>query len=323
MRSAIRLLLLLTLLLLLSPFLISSLLVDQRGVIIPAHVFSKDETISVHYTSWTRTLNVVAQYDPPDGYGVAFLNAQLTPEQFDSLKKGDRLQLRYLLEKDLPDFPGARTMRQMHVLPTVRLADHQTWSGLQQFLASHGPIVTAVLTAGLVLFVWRLFRVPFFAWGIATCVLLAIGISLFAGFPKPTQAPSNGVRSTTGIIKSLGRYEWLFRERRSRGVRADQPIEVAGVQFVPEGRTEPVVAVDLIDAGSLPGLHEHVPVTVEYEIASPRVAYIRGATRDFVRRNLEGLVTQGIATLVVVVGFLAVAVLLRKGFRKLVERRSP
>jgi hypothetical protein len=229
MRSATRFLLLLAVLVLFSPFIISSLMVDQRGVIIPGHVFSKDENVRVRYASWTHRLDLVIEYYPPDGSGVAFLNTQLAPEKFDSLKKGSLVQLRYLLQKDLPDFPGASTMRQIHILPTVRLADQHTWSGLQQFFNSHRLILTALLNAGVVLLMWRLFRVPFFAWALATCILASLAISLWIEFPRPMPGPKNNVRSTVGVIKSLDGCEWLFRGHRSRGVRADQPIQVAGV----------------------------------------------------------------------------------------------
>ena len=58
---------------------------------------------------------------------------------------------------------------------------------------------------------------------------------------------------------------------------ADQPVDVVSVEFVPEGRTEPVMAVDLIDRGSVSGLKEKAGVNVDYEAASPRIAYLAGA----------------------------------------------
>ena len=67
---------------------------------------------------------------------------------------------------------------------------------------------------------------------------------------------------------------------------ADQPIDVVGVEFIPEGRTEPVVAVDLIDRGSVPGLKEGSTAPIRYESESPRTAYLDGATRTFPSRNI-------------------------------------
>src|SRR5204863_5732725 len=82
---------------------------------------------------------------------------------------------------------------------------------------------------------------------------------------RPTPAPSLDVRRAAGHVKSIGRIDKLFSGSRSRGVLADQPVDVVGVEFVPEGSTEPVVAVDLIDRGSVQGLTEHSAVTLRYE----------------------------------------------------------
>jgi hypothetical protein len=69
-------------------------------------------------------------------------------------------------------------------------------------------------------------------------------------------------------------------------------------------------------------LKEHTAVDVEYETEMPRTAYIRGATRYFVGRNLQGLVTQGMATVVLVVVFVVGGILIRSAFRRLIQHRS-
>jgi hypothetical protein len=307
--------------LLISPFVLSSLLIDQRGVNVSGHVVSKNEHITVRYSSWTRQLDLTLTYSPPDGDGVAFMNGQVGPDQFDRLKTGDLVQLHYLRQNDLPDYPGVRTLRQIHMLPTVRFADQHAWSGLEEILDSHLLVITAVFGVGLILFLWRLLRVPGFTWAVAACVVLAIAISLFMDFPRPMPAPQNNLRTTMGVVKSLDRCEWLFRGSRRKGLRADQPIQIASVQFLPEGKSEPVVAVDLIDDGSIRGLKEQASVPVEYEASAPRVAHIRGATRDFPQRNLRGIAVQGIAVVAVFVAVWIVGVLFMRGFRKLIARR--
>src|SRR4051794_10379885 len=127
MRSAIRLVLSLSVLLLISPFVLSSLLIDQRGVNVSGDVVSKNEHITVRYSSWTRELDLTLSYSPPDGNGNAYMNGQVGPDQFDRLKTGDLVQLHYLRQNDLPDYPGVRTLRQIHMLPTVRFADKHAW----------------------------------------------------------------------------------------------------------------------------------------------------------------------------------------------------
>jgi hypothetical protein len=78
-------------------------------------------------------------------------------------------------------------------------------------------------------------------------------------------------------------------------VTANQPIQVVAVRFTPEGRTEPVVAVDLIDGGSVSNLHEGVSVPLNYEGLSPRTAYIQESRRNFPSRNIAALGTTAIA----------------------------
>lgn len=322
MRWAIRLLLLFVTVLLISPFIVSSLLVDGRGTVIPGHVASKDEWILVQYSSWARKLDVSVRYNPPDGYGVSFIKEQVTLDRFDGLKVGDPVSLHYLLGKNVPDYPGWRTLRQMHLLPFVRAADQNTWSGPQALLESSGFAIAVALTVVLVLLLWKILRFPYFGGAVFTCIVFAMAITYISKFPRPMPAPRRNLRTAAGTVKSLDQWSWLFSSSHERGVRADQPIQITGVQFIPEGRTEPVVAVDLIDQGSLPGLKERDRVNVEYEASAPRVALIRGATRHFAERNLRGMIVQGIAMLVVLVGLLAIWALFSRGYRKLIGRRS-
>jgi hypothetical protein len=104
-------------------------------------------------------------------------------------------------------------------------------------------------------------------------------------------------------------------------VIADQPVQVVGIEFVPAGRTEPVVAVDLIDAGSIPGLKENSTVAIEYEGDAPRTAYIQTATRGFVGRNLAGIAMQGILCLLMLIGFLVAAHFIGRAWTRLIQKR--
>lgn len=309
------------LLLVISPFMLSSLLIDAKGVVIPSHVQSKSERVLVHYSAWSRIADVTVQYDPPDEPMVGFLTVNVDPDRFDRLKKGDLAPLRYLRREDLPQVPGAKTLRQMHVLPRVRLADESTFSGLRAVVQGNANY-TVVLVVGVIvlLIFWRIARLPFFGWAMAVCLLSAIAIGTIHEFPLPVAPPRQDVRTAAGTVKSLERVEWLFRDNHQQGFQADQPIQIVGVQFVPEGRTEPVLAVDLIDAGSIPGLQEQAPVSVDYERSAPRTAYIRGATRKFPGRNLRGIAFELIAVLVLLVAALWAYSIFSKGYRRLTQR---
>ena len=53
---------------------------------------------------------------------------------------------------------------------------------------------------------------------------------------------------------------------------------------------------------SVPGLKENAEVPVEYEAASPRTAYIIGASRGFVARNLTGVEIQVVSCAALIFG---------------------
>src|SRR3979490_1009677 len=130
-------------------------------------------------------------------------------------------------------------------------------------------------------------------------------------------APFSARRVEFSLVKSLGKIDRLFEGAHERGIMADQPVDVVGVEFVPDGRTGPVVAVDLIDHGSVPGLKEQSTVTFEYEGTSPRTAYIDHATRTFPKRNFSGIVLWGLLSLATLIALVAAGQWISKAFNRL------
>src|SRR5260370_5034525 len=143
---------------------------------------------------------------------------------------------------------------------------------------------------------------------------------LLQDFPRPTPPPVVEVRHGNGHVTSLGLIDKLFEGAHERGIVADQPVDVVAIEFVPEGRTDPVVAVDLIDHGSVPGLKEQSTVTFEYEDRFPRTAYIDHATRTFPKRNFSGIVLWGVLSLAALLGLIAVFQWISKAFNRLIPR---
>jgi hypothetical protein len=307
---------------LVSPFLISSLYIDQRGIEMAGRVYSKREDITMRYAGWTRTSEVTVGYDSPEPVGVAFFAIRMDPERYDTFHVGDKVRLHYLRHSDIPDVPGANILWQMHALPVVRLADQRAFSGLEMFFTRKLMLGCAGLAAiAVLLWVWRRARLPGFGWAVGACVIAGIPVLFFYDFPRPTAAPTVQVRQTAGKVKSLDRIDKLFAGSRSRGMIASQPVEVVGIEFVPEGRTDAVLAVDLIDLGSIAGLKVNGPVHIEYEGGSPRTAYLRSATRGFLARNLRGIVVDGGLYLGVLIGGLMGAHFIGRAWTRMVARR--
>ena len=277
--------------LLAAPFLHSSLALDERGINISGRVFSKSETVVLHYSDWKRTAEVTFRYEPPDTSGVTFFGVSMTPERYDAFHVGDSVTLRYLLPRDIPAVPLSNFLRQLHALPIVRLAGRRTFTSLEElFTPKTSLALIAIATLVVLLFMLRTAGSRLFGWVLGISLAAGVALLLVYDFPRPTPKPATNLRLASGKVKSLSRIDSIFASSRSRGFIADQPVDVVGIEFIPEGSTESVVAVDLIDAGSVSGLKTRSTVPIRYEANSPRTAWIQSATRNFVSRDLFGMV---------------------------------
>jgi hypothetical protein len=305
------------------PFVVSSVYVDQRGITIPGRVYSKREDVMMRNYRWVRSCEITVEYHPPDTSSVAFLGVKLQPEQYDSYRKGQAVSLHYLLLKDIPDLPMAHVLSQVHALPTARLAGQRAFSAWEAFFTRSVMMICAMI-GGLVvlLVVWRKSGFPGFAFAVFGCVLLVVAGVMVSEFPLRLPGPTVDVRRASGKVKTVDRVRRLFSGRRSRGTLAAQPMAVVGVEFVPDGRVEPVLAIDVIDFGSVSGLKEGAAVGIDYESGAPRTAYIQGATRNFPAKNLRGLAVDGVLCVLVVAGMLAVWYFLGRAWDRLLQRRT-
>ena len=304
------------------PFLMSSLYIDQRGVPISGHVSSKREDAIVQYSTWYRSCEVTVEYWAPDEPSVSFLKVELPPDQYDSFSTGRSVQLHYLRPQDVPDLPLVKPLRAMGLLPKARLAGQRMFSGFVMRASRISlPVIGALAGGVLLLIVWRLSRLPGFRWAVVTCVLAVLALVLISEFPLPTERPSAAVRTAAGKVKSVGRIDRLFSGSRTRGEITAQPVNVVGAEFVPEGRLEPVLAVDLIDERSLV-LEPGAIVALEYELAAPRTAHLQGATRNFPRRNLAGIATTLSLCGALLLGFLFATHYLERGWKRLLQSHS-
>lgn len=300
-----------------APFLLTSLALDERGTTISGHVFSKSETVRVHYSDWERRSEVTFRYEPPDAPGVSFFEQRLTPDEYDTFHVGDAVSLRYLRRRDVPEVPMSNFLWQMRALPMVRLAGRSAFTGPRQMLTP-GVVrgLAAVCALILILSALKMFRSRLFGWVLGVGILAGVALFLVHDFPVPTPKPVGAVRQTPGRVKSLSRIDKLLNGAHSRGFIADQPVDVVGIEFVPAERTDSVLAVDLIDAGSVAGLQENSIVAIQYEANHPRNAHLQSATRDFVSRNLRGMALEAALSFAVLVIFAALAYWIRGTFRR-------
>jgi hypothetical protein len=306
-----------------APFLLSSLATDERGVTIPGHVFAKSETISTHYSTWTRTAEITFRYEPPDGAGDQFYKATPALAVYDALRIGDTVKLHYLRRADVPAVPGAAVLHELHALPMVRLADQRTFSNLQRSVSGKAGSMIG-LAAGMIvgLVILKKTGSPAFKWAFGVAVAAGLLLLFFYDFPKPTPTPINGLRRSQARVKSIDHINKIFAGTHSRGMFAEQPADVVALEFVPAGRAEPVVAVDLIDSGSVAGLKETAPLAITYEAGDPRIAHIDSGKRTFVSKNLAGMVVEGLLSLGVLIACVAGANWMGSAFNRLVASRT-
>jgi hypothetical protein len=311
-----------------SPFVLASRELEARGIKIQGRVYHKSEYVKVRYSGWSRSRDVTIEYPVPETGGVSFFDVHPDEQHYDALRGNQVVNLRYLLRRDLPKFPMTDVLWQLHALPTVRMVDPQGEPGLNKLMTpsafTPGVVIAceAIVSLAGLLLLWRVTRWRPFAWTAGIGIAVGLGFLFLQDFPRATPPPSVGVRHASGHVTSFGTIDKLFSGSRERGIVADQPVNVVGVEFVPEGRNEPVVAVDLIDRGSIAGLKEQSAVSLQYEAGSPRIAYIDGATRTFPKRNLSGAMLQGVMVVAVLIGLFAASQLIGKGFNRLIKRRD-
>jgi hypothetical protein len=262
--------------------------------------------VKVVRSNWEVSRTLTIEFTVPETSSVSFFDVYPGAAQYDALHTNQAVDVRYLPRKYLPDVPGAKILWELHALPTARLASMEGVSRLDALMTPNTILGCAALGGIFTLFMlWRITRLRLFAWSAGIGAVPLFGLILMTGFPRATPAPVREVRHGTGCVIQIGRIDKLFSGSRSRGVIAEQPVDVVSVEFVPEGRTEAVVAVDLIDRGSIADLREKSAVALVYEAASPRTAYLEGARRTFPERNFSGVVEEGLICFAVVAAVLA------------------
>jgi hypothetical protein len=306
-----------------APMILASLYLDQRGVELNGRVYSKSEYVSAlrGTDTWSRRSEVTFEYTLPETGGVSFFNVAMEPAKYDEYHKGQTVKLHYLRREDIPKLPGADAMWQIRILPHVRLEGQHAFDGLRAAISPQLKLGVAALAAIVVLlWTWRRSKLPGFAWAMGVCIVCGIVAMMFYDFPLPTPGPSGVVHVASGKVKSIRRIDMLLSTNRSRGTEAHQPLDIVGVEFVPQGFQDPVLAVDLVDRGSIPGLAEGAPVELDYEVGRPRTAWLRNATRTFPRRNLIGLGEDVVLWIAVLIALALLWHLISNAFKRLLKR---
>jgi hypothetical protein len=287
----------------LSPFLLTAWLREHRGLNITGKVTRKQETVwhSTFENDVMRTVMITVSYFPPGRSWPAEKSIHLPLKRYDELNRGDVVRMRYLLEQDLPPYPLLHSLYRSGFLPIASADGRSVFTGGLDLIPELPlRLVCGVAALLVVLWLWKKSRIPGSGLAMVFCFLLAIAALSFSEIPRPMSALQGAVLTAKASVQNEWTIDQIFASRKSNSspVPLDQPVQYVALEFVPEGRREPVVAVDNIDARSIPDLKVGQLLEIQYERADPRSARLVAGTRTFWNRNLRGLAIWGAAWLV-------------------------
>jgi len=281
-------------------FYAGSLYLDRAGMVATAQVESKDENIS--YASripgdWSRSFWATVRFDSPEGPTQAVL--WLDEATFDALRPGTSLDVRYVAWFPHIARPSAESTRSL--VPW-------RWLARAAVVAALGGLVWVLLRR----------RSPV-SMGLIYFAAVAGGVVWWV-FPTPWETPLEApVLTGTAEVRAVRTVTESFVSGRSTGtIEAPQPWHLVELHFVPDGRDQPVVALDGVDVGSVPALTAGSRVPITYSARSPRDVRMAGA-RTYRWREWMELAEYVLALVGVVVGFVLMRQLAGFWWRKLTQ----
>jgi hypothetical protein len=281
--------------LLLSPIVGPPLWVELGGRTAAGTIEAKREAIVELSGTWMRRLFVAVRYVPSDTEEPAVSEVAVDAATYDRLRVGQPARVRYV--------PNA-TLRQIGNLPVARLDSQLPLGSFVAWLGDFAIVLLAGVAAWLaLLWVWSKWRR---GWLALLLFLLMFGGMLYIGSGWPPPQPDGALVAGSAAVRAAHQVTRVWESRRSPGEEATQPYTIVELSFVPQGAGDAVVAVDMVDAGSVPALEKGVDVPIHYSARDPRWAQIDGAARTYYWKNLRGFGLIGLVLLgLVLLGWLA------------------
>jgi hypothetical protein len=254
------------------PIIGGALYLQRYGIVTEGQVVDKEESINstARNNNWTRRLRITVSYVPHDQTYPNEAVIGVDRPTFDGLTVGSTVAVRY----------QPKPWMRYQPLSGVLLAEQTPWSLFSSFTYNQWlPVVLGLVT--LLLF-FLLFKAQslFPRLVVATFLVLSITASIVVSV-RPAALFDQGPHATVAAqVLSVERITMEPGSTRTRPEELLQAIDRVQLEFVPEGMSDQVLAVDDIDAGSIDGIAEGDQVNVTYPVANPRTAQIVGATHD-------------------------------------------
>ena len=278
-------------------------IIDSLGTAVPGAITEKRESIRTNYADWFRRFQIVAAFKAPgypfDRHTVCDVDQQI----FDGLRVGSPVTVHYL-----PALLAIPLVQSTHISPCPPWGIFGSNPELyRRFLCLYGSLA---IILGIV-FVLRIRRA---AW----LLLPWSALFVFYGICPHTEPMPLQPRPVRAEVKQVAMVKTLVESntgsRGSEPITLVHPYQLVEMQYTPQGSSDPVMAVDAIDPGSIPNLKPGQVLTINYDAGNPRVASIPGATRMFREQAIQQL---GLEYLILVAVFLGLLLFARR------SRRSP
>ncbi len=272
MRSLFRIFLYIALLA--APLLAVSLWLDSHGETATGTVTAKREEIQVANEptgGWYSRRYLEVDLPRLEAVGLR-ASVRVDSAEFQSYHAGDRVGVRYFPCCPIFTRLAGRTTREV------------TWEVARELGSS---TLLDWVVVGVVALVIAAQMSSVLVVGAGLAWLAAAMLFLFPARP-PRVATGTEATARVAGISEVTRSPPRTRHRRSSSSHPERltvPYQVVQLRFVPAGATDSVLAVDEVDAGSVPSLAPGAELRVRYQPAAPREAMLVDGTRTFRQRN--------------------------------------
>jgi hypothetical protein len=245
--------------------------IDANGAASTAVITEKREAVRERFGNWFRRFEIVAAFLPPGSPFERHAICDVEQRTYDSLHPGDHVTVHY--------FPA---LLQQPFIPATHLAPCTPAANFGSNPALYRRLVLVFGSLLAILFAWLVVRIRIAIWLLVPWFGLFI---LYGVTPRAEPAPSQPrpanarVRSISTIDEILG--AGVGRAHHSAPIKLVHPYQLVQLEFTPANASGPVVALDAVDLNSIPDLAPNQILDIDYDAANPRIARIRGGTRNF------------------------------------------
>jgi hypothetical protein len=276
-------------------------IIDSLGNAVPGALTEKRESVRTNYADWFRRFQIVAAFKAPGYPYERHTICDVDQQIFDSIHVGSPVTVHYL-----PVLLSIPLVSSTHISPCPPWGMFGVNPELyRRLLYLYGSLA---IILGIV-FVLRIRR--------AVWLLLPwSALFVFYGICPHTEPVPLQPRPARAMVKEVTTVKTLVDSRNTDAspITLAHPYQLVQMQYTPEGRSEPVMAVDAIDPDSVSNLKAGQVLTINYDAGNPRIASIPGATHMFHAQAMQQL---GLEYLVLVAVFLGILLFARR------SRRSP